>query len=157
MHQGWKLLADDIVAISSDGYVLPGIPRIKLWKDSLESLKINPINLYPVRSKMNKFVLNKEKLKISLNRSKLKSIYLLRHSKNSEEDKNKKPIEIESEKFKFISLRNNTFRPRLIKGLNKEQNFIKKIFRIVKEKNLYILSLPRGISKMQDNLSTQNL
>ena len=34
MQQGWNLISDDLVAINNDRNILPGIPRIKLWKDA---------------------------------------------------------------------------------------------------------------------------
>ena len=35
MEAGWNIVADDMVAINSDGYVVPGIPRVKLWLDAI--------------------------------------------------------------------------------------------------------------------------
>ena len=35
MSKGWNLLSDDLVAVTDDFSVLPGIPRIKLWDDAL--------------------------------------------------------------------------------------------------------------------------
>ena len=41
MKSGWKLLADDLVVLSSNGNVLPGVRRIKLWEDAVKSYKID--------------------------------------------------------------------------------------------------------------------
>lgn len=38
MARGHEILADDVVAIDASGAVLPGIPRIKLWRDATTSL-----------------------------------------------------------------------------------------------------------------------
>lgn len=158
MKNGWSILSDDIVAVSNSGNIYPGIPRIKLWQDAVEAFDINPLKLKTVRNKMNKFILGRDKLNISKTECKLKAIYLLRQNKNVEEDLvNLSPRNVESEKFKFISLRNNTFRPRLIKGLMKEKSYFSQIDNLVKSKNFSILPLPRGIKKMDNWLASQKL
>ena len=57
MQQGWRLLADDLVAITPDGQVLPGIPRIKLWHDAAEAFGLDPEALPPIRQGINKYLL----------------------------------------------------------------------------------------------------
>ena len=37
MKCGWQLMSDDLIAITNDLEVLPGIPRIKLWQDALKT------------------------------------------------------------------------------------------------------------------------
>ena len=41
LQNGWKFMSDDLVAINKGGYILKGIPRLKLWEDSLESFGLN--------------------------------------------------------------------------------------------------------------------
>ena len=59
---GWKLIADDMVAVRPDGVVLPGIPRIKLWHDAVNAFGIEIKNLRSVRKGLNKYILPKESL-----------------------------------------------------------------------------------------------
>lgn len=156
MLQGWQVLADDIVALSKNFKVLPGIPRIKLWQDSLDSFNIDSLKLTPIREKINKFVIAKDNLKISNNEYEIKKIYIL---KRDFDDLNltQEVTKIESEKSKFLFLRNNTFRPRLIKGLFMEKHFAENIFKIIKAKDVHILPLPKGIKRMHHWLSKQKL
>ena len=49
MTKGWKLIADDQVVINKDGYVLPGLPRIKLWEDAMDEYLLNKITYQRVR------------------------------------------------------------------------------------------------------------
>ena len=48
MLQGWRLLADDLVAITPSGQVLSGIPRIKLWHDAVKAFGLDPDALPPL-------------------------------------------------------------------------------------------------------------
>ncbi len=55
-HQkGFKVMADDIVAIDAEGNAIGGYPRIKLWEDALDKLQIEKDNLSPIRFHINKF------------------------------------------------------------------------------------------------------
>lgn len=55
--RGYKLLADDVVPVNSAGEAMPGFPRIKLWKDSADQLKIDTGTLARIRPEMEKFSL----------------------------------------------------------------------------------------------------
>ena len=33
MQRGYRVLADDVVPVTDDGFAIPGFPRIKLWQD----------------------------------------------------------------------------------------------------------------------------
>lgn len=54
-RRGHAVLSDDLVAINAQGYVIPGIPRIKLWHDVTEHLSINRDNLPRIRPNLEKF------------------------------------------------------------------------------------------------------
>ena len=60
MKQGWRLLADDLVAVTPEGQVLPGIPRIKLWYDAAKAFGLDATNLTPIREGINKYLLIKK-------------------------------------------------------------------------------------------------
>lgn len=53
--RGHSVLADDVVAIDGEGRALPGIPRIKIWRDAAERLKVETATLDRIRPEMEKF------------------------------------------------------------------------------------------------------
>lgn len=60
-RRGFKVLADDIAAVSFDAagrpVVAPGYPQFKLWPDSVTKLGLRPADLPRTREKMEKFAL----------------------------------------------------------------------------------------------------
>lgn len=54
-RRGHALLADDVVPVDADGRALPGIPRIKLWRDTAEHLAIDVQHLRRVRPALEKY------------------------------------------------------------------------------------------------------
>ncbi|MFV9656136.1 hypothetical protein ACNFCK_14575 [Pseudomonas sp. NY15366] len=55
--RGYEILADDVVPVTADGWVLPGIARAKLWADSIEHLGIETTGLQRIRPMLEKFSL----------------------------------------------------------------------------------------------------
>lgn len=55
MQRGHRVLADDVVAVDAAGKALPGVPRIKLWKDSADQLGIDTARLNRIRPSMAKY------------------------------------------------------------------------------------------------------
>ena len=55
MQRGHEVLADDVVAIDLEGRALPGLPRIKLWKDAAEHLAVRTEGLARIRPAFEKF------------------------------------------------------------------------------------------------------
>ena len=55
LKRGHQVLADDVVAVDAHGNALPGVPRIKLWKDSADQLGIATEGLSRIRPAMAKF------------------------------------------------------------------------------------------------------
>ena len=55
MLRGHRIIADDVCPIDDSGNVLPGMPRIKLWKDSADKLGIDTRSLNRVRPGLDKF------------------------------------------------------------------------------------------------------
>ncbi|MDH0895945.1 MULTISPECIES: hypothetical protein [unclassified Pseudomonas] len=54
-QRGHALLADDVVSVDADGRVSPGIPRIKLWRDTAEHLDIDIRPLPRIRPALEKY------------------------------------------------------------------------------------------------------
>lgn len=55
--RGYETLADDVVAVTADGWVMPGIARAKLWADSIEHLGLETAGLQRIRPMLEKFSL----------------------------------------------------------------------------------------------------
>lgn len=158
MQQGWQLLADDLVAITDEGQVLPGIPRIKLWHDAAEAFGFDPAALPPVSSGMQKYLLLGEAVQYSDQPAPLVALYLLDqqpHSGGEEEDR--RINRITSQKDVALLLRNQAFRPLFVRGLRQEgANFVA-LARLQQHVPLAILPLPLGIPEMQAWLVQQDL
>ncbi|MCC5879140.1 MAG: hypothetical protein JJU03_04515 [Idiomarina sp.] len=54
-HYDAKLVADDLAVFNSDGKVLPGSARLKIWQDVAKALQLNEAELTPIRSQVAKF------------------------------------------------------------------------------------------------------
>ena len=158
MQQGWRLLADDLVAITPDGQVLPGIPRIKLWHDAAEAFGLDPEALPPIRQGMQKYLLLGEAIERAVQPCPLKALYLIRQQRQDSKDPDDSRITlISNQKRAALCLRNQAFRPRFVRGLGQEgANFIA-LARLQQEVPLATLPTPRGIAEMQDWLAKQSL
>lgn len=55
VRRGFPVIADDVVAVDENANVVQGIPRIKLWQESLDHFDIENRNLTRLRSGENKF------------------------------------------------------------------------------------------------------
>lgn len=55
MRRGYDILADDVVPIGDGYHALPGFPRIKLWRDTIDQLGIDADSLKHIRPGVEKF------------------------------------------------------------------------------------------------------
>lgn len=55
MRRGYPVLADDVVPVDGRCRALPGFPRIKLWQDVADALRIDTRGLHRVRPNTQKF------------------------------------------------------------------------------------------------------
>jgi len=158
MHQGWRLLADDLVAITPDGQVLPGIPRIKLWHDAVKAFGLDPDALPPIREGMQKYMLLGKAIKRAERPRPLKALYLIRQQRRDSKDPDDSRISrIRRQQQAALCLRNQVFRPRFVRGLAQEgANFIA-LARLQRKVPLASLPRPQGIAEMQDWLKSQEL
>jgi len=79
-QKGFHLLSDDVVPIDQNSLLLGGLPKIKLWQDSLEQLGISKSGLQPVRPKLNKFNLPIESNFSPAEKLPIRAIYFIRKS-----------------------------------------------------------------------------
>ena len=158
MHQGWRLLADDLVAITPDGQVLPGIPRIKLWHDAVKAFGLDPNALPPIRQGMQKYLLLGEAIERAERPCPLKALYLIRQQRRDIDDPDDSRIaRINRQQQATLCLRNQAFRPRFVRGLAQEgANFIA-LARLQQTVPLASLPMPQGIPEMQNWLQSQSL
>ena len=156
VKKGWKLLSDDLVVVSDDLEVLPGIPRIKLWQDATKAFKINTKNLSKVRDEVDKFIWVPAENQISQNQVKLSKIFVLTN-KNPTKSEDTIITRIESEKIALLMLRNNAFRPRFVKGLKKEGKNFLRLAKLQKFLPIFKMNLPKKISEMNSWLEENEL
>jgi hypothetical protein len=158
MQQGWRLLADDLVAISPEGHVLPGIPRIKLWHDAAKAFGLNPAELPPIRQGMHKYLLMGDALQTASEPVPLQALYLIHQRRHATPDPDDSRItRMASQQAATLRLRNQAFRPRFVRGLGQEGVNFMALARLQSRVPLATLSLPAGIPAMQVWLEQQDL
>ena len=152
IKEGWGLIADDIVAIKSN-LILPGIPRIKLWRDAVDAFNLDHKRLIKVRNKINKYILLDKEFCKTKKSFKLEKIYLI--TQNNQSKIHIK--QIKSQQEVFLRLRNNLFRPRFLRGLGREGEIFKILVNSIDKLNVNLLSLPNDIKEMQRSLKKFDL
>jgi hypothetical protein len=158
MQQGWRLLADDLVAVSPDGRVLPGIPRIKLWHDAAKAFGLDPDRLPSIRQGMNKYLLMGDALQRAPQSVPLQAMYLIHQHRHDTADPDAGQISrITSQKTAALRLRNQAFRPRFVRGLGQEGPNFMALAMLQQRVPLATLPLPQGITAMQSWLQEQDL
>ena len=158
MQQGWRLLADDLVAVTPQGMVLPGIPRIKLWHDAAKAFGLDPEALPPIRHAMHKYLLMGEAVQRAPDAVPLQALYTIHQRRNDASDPDSNRItRIVSQQAAALRLRNQAFRPRFVRGLGQEGPNFMALARLQSSIPLAVLPLPSGIDTMQTWLSEQNL
>lgn len=157
MQQGWNLISDDLVAVNDEGQILPGIPRIKLWKDAVLDFKLDIDTLKPVRNNLKKYVINGEKITSVTKKFPLNAFYLIQRNEDISSLPEIEPEIIKSEKISFWKLKNQLYRPRFVKGLGKEKELFSKLINLQKKVPLIRLPVVNGITKMNDWLKKIDL
>lgn len=149
MRQGWRLLADDLVAITPEGKVLPGIPRIKLWHDAVTAFGLDPEVLPPIRKGMHKYLLIGKAVQRAPAEVPLEALYLIHQRRHASNDPDEdRVIRFTSQKLATLTLRNQAFRPRFVRGLGQEGANFMALARLQQRVPLASLPLPAGIQVM---------
>lgn len=158
LQQGWRLLADDLVAVNPDGLVLPGIPRIKLWHDAAKAFGLDPAALSPIRQGMHKYLLMGEALQRAPQAAALQAVYVIHQRSHGEPERKGATIRrIQRQQAATLRLRNQAFRPRFVRGLGQEGANFMALARLQQRVPLATLPLPAGIGAMQSWLADQDL
>ena len=151
INAGWKLVADDLVALTPQLKILPGIPTIKLWLDAVRAFGLDERKLKPIREGINKYFFIPNPNNLSIKSCDLNAIYLL-------SDKPKGKIDIEdfefinndrSEKKSVSILLNHSYRPRFVRGMEREGDYFMAFSKLQRTVPLIKLNLPNGIRNLQ--------
>ena len=148
MKQGWNLLSDDLVAINENGIVVPGIPRIKLWKDVAVNFKLNINELKPIRNNLKKYSIQGKQIINNRETYPLHALYLLERDFNVDSSSNTETIKIKSEKVNLLRLKNQLYRTRFVKGLGKESELFLKLVKLQKKVPVVRLPVKNSVSTM---------
>jgi len=119
MQRGYEILADDVVPVNEDCHALPGFPRIKLWQDAADKLRIDTRELRRIRPEMEKY--NRPVLNQFANKPlPVRWIYILGSHHAAE-------IKLEAIRglHRFQPLRNNTYRVRFLDGMSLKAEHLK--------------------------------
>jgi hypothetical protein len=161
MQRGWRLLADDLVAVTAEGQVLPGIPRIKLWHDAAKAFGLDPEALPPIRQGMHKYLLMGEEIRRADQPTPLVALYRIRQQRANESpacEGDDSPIQpLLTQKGITLMLRNQAFRPRFVRGLGQEGPNFMTLARLQQTVPAAFLTLPCGIAAMGAWLDGQEL
>lgn len=138
LQRGYRIVADDVCAIDSQGYVLPGLPRIKLWQESADFLGIDTRGFNRIRPELEKFNIPLGSNYCSEPR-KIHTIVAL--DQGSENGVKTEPVLGQK---KFLTVQQNNFRPRYVKALGQDpQNFIQ-ITKLASGVSITRLSRPKN-------------
>jgi hypothetical protein len=158
MRQGWQVLADDLVAISHEGLVLPGIPRIKLWHDAVVAFGLDPAELPPIHRRLRKYAITGAVVQRAPEPTPLKAIYLIGAATAQEQQRDPEGITwIQSEKAAAELLRSQTFHPRFVQGLGQEGGLFLATAQLQARTPVAHLPLPRGIDRLENWLHQNDL
>ena len=156
MQQGWNLLADDLVAINVQDFVLPGVSRIKLWANSLKELDIQTTNLEKVRPNIEKYHIPRQMLKKANKPVKVNTIYLIERDPNNADEK-LHIKDVKDQKLSYLLIREHIYKPLIMKTLGLEGEYFKKLMKFLKIHPVKILKLPNNILKTLKQLDSINL
>lgn len=156
MQQGWRLLADDLVAITPEGMVLPGIPRIKLWEDASRSFGFSPELLIPVAAGIAKYLMPVDQLRPAPAAARLAQLYLLQREPWNGISPLKR-LAIGNEQMAMAELLNQLYRPTFVAGLGRHGSCFLALARLLRQAPLTTLLLPDTISKLVAALRSTDL
>lgn len=142
---GYKVLADDVVALDAHNRVLPGIPRLKLWHDAVQQLGIDTSTLKRVRPGMQKFSVPLE-ADFPRDPVPLEWAYVLQEANHT-------AVKIEplTGLSKFVPLQVNSYRARFLEGMGLQAQHLLQCCELGKQIKLAALARGRqGFNLEQD-------
>jgi hypothetical protein len=148
-RRGLPLLSDDVgLVVPGTDQVLfnPGFPRIKLWRDALEHFAWDPATLIRDHTRHDKFHLTLGDT-FTAQPLPLKRLYLLERS----DDDQVRFQPIQGHEAIGI-LRDNTYRPELIRPLGKAGDHLRQCGRVAQGIRVFRFSRPFQLSRLEDSL-----
>jgi hypothetical protein len=111
LRRGYALLADDVIPVDAGCRALPGFPRIKLWQDTADRLRIDTAGLRRIRPDLEKFNYPLAS-RFAGAPLPIRWVYILGSHPLPE-------IRVEAIRGleRFVPLRNNTYRVRFLEGM----------------------------------------
>jgi hypothetical protein len=157
MRQGWRLLADDLVAVTPESMVLPGIPRIKLWNDAAAAFGLEagelPVIHRADRQGAWKVLLMGDPILRAEREARLAALYLLdRHL-----DADAWVLPFETEQERVMLLREQAYRAHFVRGLGREGDNFLALAALQQRIPFATLRLPLGIAAMERSLAGVDL
>ena len=168
-QDGWRLLSSELVAVSPDGSVLPGMHQLKLWHDAALALELNWAQLPPVRKGLKRYALLAEDLTCMPQPTPLRLIYVLNRAKEESVRKNDAEEEFEigkasikasgnfSQTTALMRLRNHAFHARMYRGMDAEAQLFIQAAALARSAPLHALVVPDGIKAMAESLKEVDL
>lgn len=113
-QRGYTILADDICAVTENGFIIPGYPQLKLWQDTATQLSIDTDTLRKIRPCINKYAFPL-KNRFCTRPLALHGIYILNMH-------NQPHIHLEhlTGAAKLMPLRSQAYRPLFQQGIHRE-------------------------------------
>lgn len=137
-RRGYDVLADDVVPLDRDGRVLPGVPRIKLWRDATDHLGIDATGLDRIRPGMEKFSFPLPG-QFTTQPLPLRWVYML-----SNDNAGTIRLDPISGMLRFVALKDNTYRHKFLDGMAFKSEHLRLCGRIAGQVRLAKVTRPRG-------------
>ena len=159
MTLGWELLADDLVAITPEGVVLPGVQRIKLWGDAVEAFGLDPTQLTPIQPGVAKFQLAGASIRSAGSGIPLKVCYVLPDDEPAvrPDQGGVATLPLGSNREAMAHLLANMFRPQFVNGLGMQGHNFLAIASLLKGIQVFRLTIPNSIVSLGNRLSSVDL
>ena len=169
LQNGWRLLSGELVAVSPDGLVQPGMHQLKLWHDAAVALELNWAQLPPVRKGLKRYALLAEDLTCTPQPTPLRLIYALNRAEeesvkesDTEEGVDKEKVSISashqfSQTMALMRLRNQAFHARMYRGMEAEAQLFMQAAALARTVPLHALIVPDGIKAMAESLKKVDL
>jgi len=111
MQRGYDVLADDVVPLDAECRAIPGFPRLKLWRDTIDLLEIDASPLKRIRPQTEKFNFPLVR-RFAKRPLPIRWVYIL--GTHTQSDTRFEPI---AGMQRFEPLHNNTYRVRFLRGM----------------------------------------
>ncbi|WP_239420341.1 hypothetical protein [Synechococcus sp. KORDI-100] len=169
LQDGWRLLSSELVVVSPDGLVLPGMHQLKLWHDAAVALELNWAQLPPVRKGLKRYALLAEDLTCVPQATPLRLIYGLNRVKEDSGQEDGAEVEDAKEKMSLkashnfsqttslMRLRNNAFQARVYRGMDAEAKLFMQAAALARTVPVHALIVPDGVKAMAESLKKVDL